>query len=67
MTKEQAIRELTEMPGIGKSLATDPWNIGMTSVADLKGKSSEVLKEKLHTAGPERPSLSISIHSASAL
>ena len=46
MAKEQAIRELTEMPGIGKSLATDPWNIGMTSVADSKGKSSEVLKEK---------------------
>ena len=67
MTKEQAIRELTEMPGIGKSLATDPWNIGMTSVADLKGKSSEVLKEKLRTAGPEHPSLSISTHSASAL
>ena len=46
MAKEQAIRELTEIPGVGKSLATDPWNIGITSVSDLKGKSSEVLKEK---------------------
>ena len=46
MTEEQAIRELTEIPGVWKSLATDPWNIGITSVADMKGKSSEVLKEK---------------------
>lgn len=67
MTKEQAIDELTVIPGIGKSLATDPWNIGITSVADMKGKSSEVLKEKLRTAGSERPALSISTHSASAL
>jgi len=67
MTEEQAIRELTEIPGVGKSLATDPWNIGITSVADMKGKSSEVLKEKLRTADPERPSLSICTHSASSL
>ena len=28
MTKEQTIKELTVIPGIGKSLATDLWNIG---------------------------------------
>ena len=67
MTEEQAIGELTVIPGIRKSLATDPWNIGITSVADMKGKSSEVLKEKLSTAGPERSALSICTHSASAL
>ena len=67
MTEEQAIGELTEIPGIGKSLAADPWNIGITSVADMKGKSSEVLKEKLRAAGPERSSFSICTHSASAL
>lgn len=43
MTKEQTIKELTVIPGIGKSLATDLWNIGITSVADLKGKAPEVL------------------------
>ena len=38
MTKEQTIKELTVIPGIGKSLATDLWNIGITSIDDLKGK-----------------------------
>jgi hypothetical protein len=39
MTKQQVIKELTIIPGVGKSLATDLWNIGITSVTDLKGKS----------------------------
>lgn len=43
MTKEQTIKELTVIPGIGKSLATDLWNIGITSIDDLKGKDPEVL------------------------
>jgi len=43
MTKEQTIKELTIIPGIGKSLATDLWNIGITSIDDLEGKDPEVL------------------------
>ena len=43
MTKEQTIKELTVIPGIGKSLATDLWNIGITSIDNLKGKDPEVL------------------------
>ena len=39
MTKQKAIKELTIIPGVGKSLATDLWNIGITKVADLKGKN----------------------------
>ena len=39
MTKEQAIKELTIIPGVGKSLATDLWNIGVTSIANLKGQN----------------------------
>jgi predicted RecB family nuclease len=35
MTKEQAIKELTIIPGVGKSLATDLWNIGISSISDL--------------------------------
>lgn len=42
MTKEQTIKELTIIPGIGNSLATDLWNIGITSIDDLKGKDPEV-------------------------
>lgn len=43
MTKQQAIKDLVQIPGIGKSLATDLWNIGITKVADLKGKDPELL------------------------
>jgi hypothetical protein len=43
MTKQQTIKELTIIPGIGKSLATDLWNIGITSIADLKGKDPDML------------------------
>lgn len=43
MTKEQTIKQLTIIPGVGKSLATDLWNIGITSIADLKGKNPDNL------------------------
>lgn len=43
MTKEEAIKELTIIPGVGKSLATDLWNIGITSITDLKGQNPEKL------------------------
>jgi Pathogenicity locus len=39
MTKEKSIKELTIIPGVGNSLATDLWNIGVTSIADLKGQN----------------------------
>ena len=39
MTKQHAIKELMIIPGVGKSLAADLWNIGIISVADLKGKN----------------------------
>ena len=45
MTKEQTIKELTIIPGVGKSLATDLWNIGITSITDLKGQNPENLYE----------------------
>ena len=43
MTKHQAIKELTIIPGVGKSLATDLWNIGIIKVADLKGQDPNTL------------------------
>ncbi len=43
MSKQHSIKELTIIPGVGKSLATDLWNIGITSIADLKGKNPEEL------------------------
>lgn len=46
MTKEQAIKELTIIPGVGKSLATDLWNIGISSIEDLKGQNPDKLYQR---------------------
>ena len=37
------IKGLTVIPGVGKSIAQDLWNIGIKRVEDLKGKSPEQL------------------------
>ncbi len=39
-------KSLTEIPGIGKSIAIDLHNIGIHSVRDLKGKDPEILYGK---------------------
>jgi hypothetical protein len=44
--KQQALRELQTIPGIGKSIAQDLWELGIRSVADLKGKNPEKLYSK---------------------
>jgi len=31
------------MPGVGKSISLDLWNIGIRNISDLKGKSPEQL------------------------
>jgi Pathogenicity locus len=41
--KNQAIRELKQIPGVGVSIASDLWNIGIPSINDLKGKDPELL------------------------
>jgi Pathogenicity locus len=43
MTKEESMKELMQIPGIGKSIANDLWNIGIKSIDDLKDKDPEVL------------------------
>ena len=43
MSKEGSIKEPMQIPGIGKSIAHDFWNIGITGVPALKGKDPEVL------------------------
>jgi hypothetical protein len=45
MTKEVQIKELKTIPGVGKSIAVDLWNINIKSLQDLKGKSPEKLFE----------------------
>lgn len=43
VTKEQAIKELKQIPGVGISIANDLWNINIRSIDELKGKDPEKL------------------------
>ena len=45
MTTQQAIKALTIIPGVGKSVATDLYNIGIRHIGDLKGKDPQALYE----------------------
>lgn len=46
MTKDQSIKELTRIPGVGKSIANDLYNIGISQIDDLKGKSPQQLYDQ---------------------
>jgi hypothetical protein len=41
------LRELRQIPGVGKAVALDLWNLGLRSVADLRGRDPEVLYVQL--------------------
>lgn len=41
--KASAIKELMQIPGVGKSIATDLYNINIKSIAALKNQSPEEL------------------------
>jgi hypothetical protein len=41
--KAASIKALMEIPGVGKSIANDLWNIGIRKVSDLKRKNPETL------------------------
>jgi len=43
ITKKHAVNDLTIIPGVGKSIATDLLKIGINSVSELKGKNPEKL------------------------
>ena len=43
LTKQTALKALQVMPGVGKSIAEDLWNLGFRSVQDLKGQDPEEL------------------------
>jgi len=43
---DSVIRELTIIPGVGKSIAADLRSLGIRRVADLRGKDPERLYER---------------------
>ena len=46
MTKSQILKQLTLIPGVGKSISEDLYNIGIHSISDLAGQSPEDLYER---------------------
>ncbi|MBO9201975.1 MULTISPECIES: helix-hairpin-helix domain-containing protein [Niastella] len=46
MTTAQSIKELSKIPGVGKSIATDLLNIGISRIDDLKGKDPQQLYDQ---------------------
>ena len=45
--KESTLKELRKIPGVGKEIAEDLWNLGIRHIADLRGKNPEMLYQRL--------------------
>lgn len=45
MTKEESLKDLMQIPGVGKSIANDLYQIKITQVEDLKGNDPQELYE----------------------
>lgn len=43
MNKQQALKELQRIPGVGKIIANDFWNLGIQSIDDLKRAHPDAL------------------------
>ncbi|HMV41039.1 MAG TPA: helix-hairpin-helix domain-containing protein [Leptospiraceae bacterium] len=46
VSKEQSLKELRTIPGVGKVVANDLWNLGIKSISDLINKKPENLYHK---------------------
>jgi hypothetical protein len=45
--RAETLKELRVIPGVGKSIAEDLWDLGLRSVQDLKGQDPEELYVRL--------------------
>lgn len=45
--KDSALKELRKIPGVGKIIAEDFWNLGLRSIKDLEHKDPLELYEQL--------------------
>jgi len=45
--KQEGLEQLQQIPGVGKNIASDLWNIGIRRPAQLKRRSPERLYQKL--------------------
>jgi hypothetical protein len=46
-TKEATLKEFQHIPGVGKSISQDLWNLGFRSVQELKDQDPEELYLKI--------------------
>lgn len=47
LDETKALKELQQIPGVGKAVAHDLWNLGIQTISDLKGQDPETLYEQL--------------------
>jgi hypothetical protein len=45
--KQETLREFKKIPGVGKSISEDLWNIGLRSIDGLKDGDPELLYEQM--------------------
>lgn len=48
MDKSSVLKELRQIPGIGKACSYDLWNIGIRKISDLKNKNPTQLYHQLN-------------------
>ena len=48
-TKQATLKEFQHIPGVGKSISQDLWNLGLRSVQELKDQDPEELYLKICT------------------
>jgi hypothetical protein len=46
-SKPESLAQLREIPGVGKSIAEDLWELGIRKVNDLVNKNPEILYQQL--------------------
>jgi len=46
LSKESIMKDLRQMPGIGKKMALDLYELGFRSISDLKGRNPEEMYQE---------------------
>lgn len=47
LENQTVLKDFQKIPGVGKTIARDFWNIGLRSLDDLKGKNPDTLYKTL--------------------
>lgn len=48
MDKQQTLKQFQTLPGVGKSIANDLWEMGFRSTDELKNKKPQAIYEQLN-------------------